>query len=353
MTYKIGYSFWGFLGNGIVDTPDGGRFHRYDFLKEIVKNGFEIILLQKNRDLIETGQDFSKNSISFNLSFPKIDILILEYRWPILNRNFGISKIDQKYTPDLHRQDDLIDYYCSKDVPIIIWDKDLKLNNVHDIKKLKVLEPTFFPKEGRKQLLFPLHQKHKNIFLENLKSYNSINRMYDLIYMGNQYERDESFMEFIDNSSGYNNKKAIVYGNWKYHPFIFEKIANPFQHCEFRGRIGFEEIDSAYKKSLCTVLIAPELYYNRGLYTQRIFESIINCCIPLCPKKYMLCEKIIIPEFLVKNSKETADRMLQFRNYDNKKIAELINKQYQRLKYFDMNKQVKNLISIIMDLLHK
>lgn len=25
---KIGYSFWGFLGPGITDTPDGGRSHR-------------------------------------------------------------------------------------------------------------------------------------------------------------------------------------------------------------------------------------------------------------------------------------------------------------------------------------
>jgi hypothetical protein len=25
---RIGYSFWGFLGNGITDTPDGGRSSR-------------------------------------------------------------------------------------------------------------------------------------------------------------------------------------------------------------------------------------------------------------------------------------------------------------------------------------
>ena len=25
---RIGYSFWGFLGPGITDTPDGGRSHR-------------------------------------------------------------------------------------------------------------------------------------------------------------------------------------------------------------------------------------------------------------------------------------------------------------------------------------
>ena len=25
---KIGYSFWGFLGPGVTDTPDGGRSHR-------------------------------------------------------------------------------------------------------------------------------------------------------------------------------------------------------------------------------------------------------------------------------------------------------------------------------------
>lgn len=352
MSYKIGYSFWGFLGNGVVDTPDGGRFHRYDFLKEILKNGFEVILLQKNRDLVETGKDFSNNLMNFNSLFPEIDILILEYRWPILGRNFGISKLDEKYTPDLDRQHDLINYYCSKDIPIIIWDKDLKLNNTPNIKKLQVLEPSLFPRDGHKQLLFPLNQKHKNVFLKNLKSYNNADRIYDLIYIGNQYERDDSFLEFIDHPSGYNNKKAIVYGNWKKYPSIFEKNKNTFPNCTFRGKISFEKIDSEYKKSLCTVLVAPELYYHRGQYTQRIFESIINCCIPLCPKNYLLCKKIIIPEFLVENSKETADRILQFRKLDNKKLQELMNQQYQRLNCFDMNKQVQSLISIIMDLLH-
>lgn len=50
---RIGYSCWGFLGPGVTDTPDGARSYRRPFLDALAAAGFEVVLLQVNRDLIE------------------------------------------------------------------------------------------------------------------------------------------------------------------------------------------------------------------------------------------------------------------------------------------------------------
>lgn len=93
LNFKIGYSAWGFLGDGIVDTPDGGRSHRPVLLHSLIQHGAKIIMLQKNRDLDETGVDLSQKGLGFDDSgFPDIDMLFLEYRWPIPGRNIGVSK---------------------------------------------------------------------------------------------------------------------------------------------------------------------------------------------------------------------------------------------------------------------
>lgn len=71
LNFRIGYSAWGFLGNGVVDTPDGGRSHRMTLLKSLISRGMKIVMLQKNRDLDEAGIDLSTSSLSFDsFGFP-------------------------------------------------------------------------------------------------------------------------------------------------------------------------------------------------------------------------------------------------------------------------------------------
>ena len=60
---KIGYSFWGFLGNGITDTPDGGRSHRRPLIDALLDRGHEIVFLQANRDLLEAGDDLGDGGV--------------------------------------------------------------------------------------------------------------------------------------------------------------------------------------------------------------------------------------------------------------------------------------------------
>ena len=51
---RVLYSFWGFITplekNSIVDTPDGERGNRVDWVNELLKRGHTPIQLQKMRD---------------------------------------------------------------------------------------------------------------------------------------------------------------------------------------------------------------------------------------------------------------------------------------------------------------
>lgn len=74
---KIGYSFWGFLGNGVTDTPDGGRSHRRPFIDALLARGHEIVFLQADRDRLEAGDDLG-GAYTFDDGLPRIDALFLE-----------------------------------------------------------------------------------------------------------------------------------------------------------------------------------------------------------------------------------------------------------------------------------
>ena len=108
---RIGYSFWGFLGPGITDTPDGGRSHRRPLIDGLTAAGHDLVLLLRNRDLEEAGHDL-RASYTWDAGLPGIDALFLEWRWPVLGRS--TTKCGSPgHTCDLHRQDELVAHYTA------------------------------------------------------------------------------------------------------------------------------------------------------------------------------------------------------------------------------------------------
>jgi hypothetical protein len=97
--FRIGYSFWGFLGPGIVDTPDGGRFWRRPIVDALIAAGHRLILLQANRDAAEAADDLP---YTWDAAFPDLDVLLAEWRWPLPGRNTTPCG-DRGHTCDLHR----------------------------------------------------------------------------------------------------------------------------------------------------------------------------------------------------------------------------------------------------------
>ncbi len=269
---RIGYSFWGFLGPGIVDTPDGGRSHRRVLVDGLVASGHEIVFLQANRDLDEAGLDLT-SLYDWDAGLPDVDALFLEWRWPIPERN-TTSCGTEGHTCDLHRQRDLLDHYTDGGVPTIVWDKDRQLRADSSLRRrhnVVVCEAALHPSPGAVTLLFPVADDVLDCVDPAVLAITE--RDLALAYVGNQYDRDDVFDAFFAPAAA--RVPHVVAGKWI--------RTDRWPHVHFVGRIPFPEVAATYGRSLATVTLLPERLAKAGQMTQRLFESVLAGCLPLAP----------------------------------------------------------------------
>ncbi|MET8540969.1 hypothetical protein ABZW03_09985 [Kitasatospora sp. NPDC004799] len=286
---RIGYSFWGFLGSGITDTPDGGRSHRRILLDGLTARGHDVILLQTDRDLAEAGTDLTAH-YEWDGGLPEIDALLLEWRWPIPGRNTTPCG-SEGHTCDLHRQQELLDHYTHHyGIRTLLWDKDQQLpadDPLRAIGHVQVCEPALHPSPGAESLLFPvdddaLDRAHPAALAAH-------GRVLPLVYIGNQYDRDAAFDRYFAPAA--NRLAHRVAGKWT--------DTARWPDVNFTGRIPFDEVARLYEASVTTVLLAPERYERSGQFTQRIFESVLAGCLPLVPATLRGADTVVPRELVV------------------------------------------------------
>lgn len=265
---RLGYSFWGFLGNGIADTPDGGRSHRLPFVHGLERSGFELVFLQTNRDSAESREAFP---FSWDDGLPQLGVLFLEWRWVIAGRN-DTACGSSGHTCDLHRQEDLLNHYTRSGTPTIIWDKDQRLPFADPLRMLpnvRICEAAFLPRCGATTLLFPVADSR----LDDGFAPSIDDRIIDVVYIGNQYNRDEDFTLYIAPLA--THFSHLVAGKWP--------RQDQWPHVNFCGRLPYQEVAPLYRRALSTVLLQPERYRQSGQFTQRLPEAVLNGCLPIAP----------------------------------------------------------------------
>ena len=269
---RLGYSFWGFLGPGIVDTPDGGRSHRRCLLDGLATRGHELVLLQRDRDLDEAGHDLSDRH-RWDSALPDLDALVLEWRWPIAGRNVTPCGT-AGHTCDLHRQHELLAHYTGVGLPTIVWDKDLRLPAGHPLRgqrNVAVCEAALHPSPGSRRLLFPVADAA--LGHADPVALSALPRRLPLVYVGNQYDRDDAFDAWFAPAAA--RHAHLVAGKWT--------RRERWPHVRFGGRVGFPRVDPLYRTALATVLLLPARYARAGQITQRLAESVLAGCLPLAP----------------------------------------------------------------------
>jgi hypothetical protein len=269
---RIGYSFWGFLGPGVVDTPDGGRSHRRVLVDGLVASGHEIVFLQANRDLDEAGLDLT-GLYGWDAGLPDVDSLFLEWRWPIPGRNTTPCGT-AGHTCDLHRQRELLDHYTDAGTPTIVWDKDRQLAAGDSLRRrpnVVVGEAALHPSPGAVALLFPVADDA----LDRVEPSDLTITPRDLAlaYVGNQYDRDDAFDAFFAPAAA--RLPHVVAGKWT--------RIDRWPHVHFIGRIPFPKVSVTYGRSLATITLLPERLARAGQMTQRLFEAVLAGCLPLTP----------------------------------------------------------------------
>jgi hypothetical protein len=337
---RIGYSFWGFLGSGVLDTPDGGRSHRTTLVDGLVGLQRHIVFLQQNRDLDEAGCDL-RDRYRWDLGLPSLDVLFLEWRWPIPGRN-DTPCGSLGHTCDLHRQNELLEHYTyQRSTPTVIWDKDRRLP-LHDVLRdhsaVTVCEAAWYPTGGAHTLLFPV----KDAWLDEADpvALAATPRHTELVYVGNQYDRDEAFGRYFA-PAAYELTHQVA-GKWT--------RTDSWKHVGFTGRCSFEEVAAIYGGALATVLLLPERYEHVGQMTQRLFESILAGCIPLAPDTIRGVKHFSPPELHVHDADDVVERVQAIaRAQGTSEHAHLIEYCLAKLEPFRASHQLAVLDQILVD----
>ncbi|WP_327748121.1 hypothetical protein [Streptomyces europaeiscabiei] len=335
---KIGYSFWGFLGSGITDTPDGGRSHRRPLVDALLTRGHEIVFLQANRDLLEAGDDLG-GTYTFDGGIPDIDVLFLEWRWLIDGRN-NTPCGAEGHTCDLHRQAELVKRYTVlRSTPTVIWDKDRQLrehNVLRHVPGVAVCEAALTPTPGAHRLLFPVDDR----LLDQADPIALARRPREtaLGYVGNRYDRDAQFDRYFSPAAACFDHQ--VGGKWT--------DTSRWPHITFLGRLPFEEVDRLYSGALTTVLLLPERYAAVGQMTQRIFEAVLAGCLPLAPADIRHVEQFVPEELVVQSGGQVIRRITDLQKIaGSQRHVELIAACLGRLELFRLSRQVDALETVL------
>lgn len=296
---RIGYSCWGFLGSGVVDTPDGSRAYRRPLLEGLLARGHDVVLLQADRDLLETGLDL-RDRFGFDDGLPTVDVLVLEWRWPLPGRNTTACG-SPGHTCDLHRQAELVGHYTrASGTPTVVWDLDRQLPAGDPLRRLPnvvVCEFATRPSPGAVTLLCPVPDDALDaadpVELARLP------RSVPLVYVGNQYDRDDAFDRYFAPAA--KDVPHRVAGKW---PGM-----GRWPHVRFTGRCPFGDVDGIHREALSTVLLLPDRYARVGHMTSRLFEALLSGCLPLLPAEFVDGERLVPPQLRVATGAEVIERV--------------------------------------------
>jgi hypothetical protein len=365
---KVGYSFWGIFSEVNTDMPSTINSYVPWIVLGLMEKQCKVYPLQINLDeyfskklnkkidftYLYDPQSMEKvykhlyghpNFIS-GKTLPELDLVILDWRWPIPGRNTEKDVNSINFTPDLIRQNMILEHYSKKKTKIIVLDLDHKVT-LEDEKKwgFTIIEPAVKPRNQYiKRISSALPYKFFKIYYQAIKDRNSL-----ITYVGNNYERERAINDYIypiSTKERFKNKISF-YGNWLKYSKIFKEISAKWPYFNYFGKITKEDYLYVYGRSFTTPLLAKDSYYEYGFMTPRQVESVLYGCIPIGFSEHLGLDKYIPKKFIVKDYKEYTsllDELVSiserdynkylhsfesfFHMYDYKKFADLLLKLY-------------------------
>lgn len=321
---RIGYSFWGYLGDVkfdyntkiVASTPDGNAFYSWAIINELLKQGHTVYQMMPDRD--STGSDVLGDDLLFmawasdkrksvyentkktlcidsvkQLDESKVhsiwedcfasgcELILHEWRMEIPGRNTEDARNESCWQPDLFIQECLIDFCIIHRIKMVIFDLDYKLS-LDKIESLKErgLDFTVFElgnkwngKDWAKKVYIPFD--FDSIYEFKPKSWVKDK----LVYVGNRYERDWCIDKYIPKNMG----DVTVYGNWNEGG---RDSATRWPNINFGHRLQTAEMQKVYSNSASTILLAKHDYCEFGFMTARIIEALFYGTVPLFIEEY-------------------------------------------------------------------
>lgn len=310
---RIGYLFRGYLAdlklapNGDeVSSPDGNASYSWCIEHECNARRHHLIPLGEELDHYAASTIGQNAFIAFSQrkraqsyqrmqyrgwskfsdrKFPELDLLLVEWRWPIPGRNTAADKGKPGYQRDLERQTDVLRHYGGR-IPIVVWNLDHKLTRT-DIDMwsaagagFRVIETSVEPTLGATRV-------HPPVVASELLQFpiDARRPKYLLGYIGSRYERDEVLDEWIRPLVPKRMIKPRVrfWGKWEPR----EECLARWPGIMFSERIGIGGFRAAYSEVAAVPLLGKRSYFECGFVTPRIAEAVMFGSVPvgLAPHK--------------------------------------------------------------------
>ena len=298
---RIGYLFRGFLGDVKLDaslnelsTPDGNATYSWTIEHECNRRRHQLIPLGANLDspaAAHLGESLfsafssQKRSESYvrmlkrgwtHLSdkrFPELDVVLVEWRWPIPGRNTLADRGSINYQDDLERQEEVLREYSDRGTPIIVWDLDHKLTEADERRwGFDVIETSVSPIRDHVRVEPPC-------LSSDLLQFDLDERMpmHHMGYIGSRYERDEVIDRWIGPIAPARTHRVKFWGKWE----PADEVRERWPGISFAGRIGVRGFREAYSRVATVPLLAKQSYYDCGFMTPRPAEAVTFGSIPV------------------------------------------------------------------------
>ena len=335
---RFGYAYWGFLGDEKMDaegrelsTPDGNATYSWSIIYEALKRGWSVFKMHEDRDLHawrRKGRDLfsafnsAKRLDAYQYStptegwaLPELDILLIEWRWPIPGRNCnvengrvyfnGAGPLDHP-DRDLQRQIQLLNHYKNKKTKIVIWDLDHKLTEEDE----RIWSPNAIFETSRKprKLLLDRVKVEPPTIISDLSEFitlpSDVHRK--LVYVGSRYERDDVIEEWIKPVSDKFPGEVEFWGNWT-RPEILNEVKKMWPNIKYNGRITTKDFRKAYGDAVACPLLAKKSYLETGFITPRPWEALLFGTIPVGLSTHYGIENYVMRECIAKDADDLAD----------------------------------------------
>lgn len=278
---KLGISYWGFCepfeASKEAKTPDGHRYGRPIMVDALLNRGHEVYALQERRESTPYP------GITYDMGFPDIDVLFVEWRWKTY-KNSGPNKFEK----DLDRQFELLTHYHGK-IPVVIWDCDYKVTHLDEMMwpEAIIADPAFEPRyltRKRERIMFWTDWK---------KLLPAVSTSFEYGYVGNNYERPQAFEKYYSFPSSTLRNYGIqttVHGNWlevspeRESPKV---LISSHPSISFAQRLNFYESMKRLNSFICTTHITKPEYAQRGFASPRYVENIVSNVPALVPKEFL------------------------------------------------------------------
>lgn len=309
---RVGYSFWGSLADVELDAngervsaPCGNATYSWAVVHAAVERGHEVWPLQLDRDehavrllgerafasfsprhRMASWQHLNDRRSSFQVALPDLDVILVEWRWPIPGRNTPEDRGTPSYQPDFDRQTAILRHYKERGTRVVLWDLDYKLTPEDEVRwePSAVFETSIKPKKGptlRRRVEFPIPVgvllQHETLPPDPSKA---------IVYVGNRYERDEQVDEWIEPMSRAFPGAVHLYGNWTNEPHR-SVCAKRWPRVVTHDRIGVAGFREAYGRAGVVPLLSKREYAENGFVTPRPWEALMFGALPVGLKGHL------------------------------------------------------------------